>query len=171
MLGTVLPSYALRSLVDMAGHAPPGCFVEVGVYTGGSAWFLQQIATSENRELHLFDTFCGMPTSGEHDPHEIGDMADTDFDMVRDALPDAIFHVGEFPHTLPQYLPPIAFVHVDCDQYDGVIACIDKLLPLMVDGGIMLFDDYEHLEGARLAVNERIPTVGINRWGKAYTVK
>lgn len=144
----------LIALAAVASTAPPGAFVEVGVYRGGSAWHLNAVAARQGRELHLFDTFTGIPHKGDLDQHAIGDYGDVDKESLRRAFPRAVFHVGVFPQTLPDDLRGFAFVHVDCDQYAGHRACIDLLYPRLVPGGIMMFDDYPVLKGAKRAVDE-----------------
>lgn len=147
----------LIALAAVASTAPAGLLVEVGVYRGGSAWHLYQVAQRQGRELHLFDTFTGIPHKGALDQHAIGDYSGVDLACLKADLPNAIFHVGTFPKTLPDDLTDIAFVHVDCDQYEGHRACIDLLYPRMVPGGLMMFDDYPVLKGARAAVEATFP--------------
>jgi len=167
---------ALAEMVRLAESCPPGCFVEVGVYKGGSAWHLARVARAQCRVLHLFDTFEGIPYQDAEDrEHHVGDFGDTSFEEVRKAIPGAVFHIGEFPFTIPHtgFRNHIAFVHVDCDQYRGVKAAIEMLLPMMAEGGIMLFDDYGETSGCTKAVDERFGAGGIRRTpqGKAYVVK
>jgi Macrocin-O-methyltransferase (TylF) len=140
----------------LALSAPCGDFVEVGVYRGGSAWHLMDIARTQMRRVHLFDTFTGMPHAHHLDQFREGDLADTSLESVRSALPGALIYPGVFPGTWPTLAPVVAFVHVDCDQYQSYLDCIDVLWPLLVRGGAMLFDDYPDLEGATRAVNERM---------------
>ena len=118
---TLLGPEVIDSLISLALNAVQGPYVEIGVYKGGSAWWLAALARQQVRELHLFDTFTGIPHKGPYDEeHEVGDFSDTSYESVKSAIPDAIFHVGVFPETL-QNIPPInpAFVHVDCDQLRG----------------------------------------------------
>ncbi len=141
-------------LVQVAGATPEGCFVEVGVYQGGTASYLTELAEQQGRQIFLYDTFTGMPFQGEHDKHKVGDFSDTSFEAVRDALPYANVIQGLFPDSAVP-MANIAFAHVDVDQYQSYVDCINHLSPLMVEGGVMWFDDYE-LEGARRAVDELI---------------
>lgn len=160
----------LLALEELAKTAPEGEFIEVGVYRGGSAWYLYNVAMKRRRSLHLFDTFTGIPNRGPMDERRAGDYADTNLDDLKAQFPKAIFHVGIFPETLPDDLTDIAFVHVDCDQYDGHRACIDLLYPRMVPGGIMLFDDYPFLTGAKQAVDESFPPERLIFNGHRYYV-
>ncbi|MFA6125413.1 TylF/MycF/NovP-related O-methyltransferase [Sphingomonas sp.] len=151
---SVINPVTLAQLYLVASCTPPGIFVELGVYKGGSARILADVAESQGRELHLFDTFTGMPFQHTGDSHKVGDFADTDESSVRALIPSAIFHVGVFPQTMPGNLKPIAFCHIDADQYQSYVDAIALFSPLMVKGGIMWFDDCDSLESATKAVNE-----------------
>lgn len=148
------------SLVEIARACPRGCFVEVGVYQGGSAWHLYKLAQEQGRGLFLYDTFDGIPMKGPLDVHEVGDFGDTSFDAVCQLLPRANVMRGIFPASMVR-MPPIAFAHIDCDQYDSVADCIRVLSPLMVPGGAMVIDDAFCLAGATQALID---------CGRAYTL-
>lgn len=168
MPGTLLAPEDLVNLMDLAGNTPGGCFVEVGVYKGGSAWYLARVAMSQRRAIYLYDTFEGMPHQGEHDPHAVGDFSDTSYAQVCSDIPYANVVKGVFPDSMVR-MPPIAFAHVDADQYASVKACCDHLGPMMVAGGIMVFDDYHHLEGATRAVDETGWKIEFTSTNKAFT--
>jgi O-methyltransferase len=145
----------LAAMCEIASTTPPGCFVELGVYEGGSAYRLMEVAKAQGRELYLYDTFTGIPFQGEGDRHKVGEFA-ADLETVRAAVPDAIFVPGTFPYSLID-MPPIAFVHVDADQYQSIKDACHIFPALMVVGGLMLFDDYGQLKGATRAVEECFP--------------
>jgi len=166
---SVIGEPAVENLCEIAGNAPPGCFVEFGVYRGGSAIKLAEVARKQGRVLYLYDTFQGIPFADDVDSHKTGDFGDTDVDAVRLAIPDAIIVQGVFPETLIP-MPPIAFVHVDADQYRSVKAACELFPPLMVKGGVMLFDDYGCLDGATQAVHEHFENVQKTPHGKAVVV-
>ncbi len=157
---------AVENLCNYAALSPPGCFVELGVYRGGSAIKLAEVARAQGRELYLFDTFQGIPFSDPIDAHKVGDFGDTDIDAVKRAIPDAVLVQGVFPESLIK-MPPIAFVHVDADQYRSVKAACEIFPPQMVHGGVMLFDDYGCLEGATKAVHEHFSNIERTAHGKA----
>ena len=162
---------SIASMLALAEATPRGAFVEVGVYRGGSAWHLAALARRQGRALHLFDTFTGIPERGARDrPCQVGD---TPLALVRAAIPDAVFHVGVFPATLPaDGIGCVAFVHVDCDQWGCARAAIECLLPLMPAGGVMLFDDYGVTDGVTAAVDEAFLPREVKRTaqGKAFFV-
>lgn len=150
---SLIPPVVLDAMVLTARTTPLGPWVEVGVYNGGSAFRLYR--AREKRLLHLFDTFEGIPFSDpdKGDRHSVGDFdGRATLAALRCAMRDAVFHVGIFPDTLFSDLRDIAFVHVDADQYKSISDCITYLWPRVVTGGVMWFDDYSALEGARRAV-------------------
>ena len=150
---SAVSQFIIDSLVNKLKDSPKGCFVEVGVYKGGTASRMTEIAEDQNRKIFLYDTFEGIPFKDEIDSHPVGDFGDADYETVKNLLPYAKVVKGIFPESAVK-MPKIAFAHIDVDQYKSYADCIDYLSPLMVKGGIMWFDDY-HLEGARTAILER----------------
>lgn len=149
----ILPD-VLAVMRNVAANTPQGDFAEVGVYQGGSAYLLYQLALERGNALELYDTFCGTPFQDPGDTHRAGDFADCNLEALRALMPRAKFHVGLFPDTFEIPMARLAFVHVDCDQYRSVKACINTFAPYMVKDGIMWFDDYHDVPAATRAVNE-----------------
>lgn len=138
-----------QTLYQLARHASrmDGAMAEIGVYRGGTAKLLAAIADGASRELHLFDTFEGMPeTDLARDLHAAGDFADTSLESVQSFLAphrSPRFHRGEFPRTAgPVESLQFSFVHVDVDIAPAVEACCEFFYPRLVRGGVLLFDDY-----------------------------
>jgi O-methyltransferase len=141
----------------------PGDFWECGVYKGGTARMLAQILYDSPAagRLHLFDTFAGMPaTDPARDWHRAGDFSDTSVDAVRAHVGnDEIvrYHPGVIPRSFAgSESATISFAHIDVDIYQAVKHCCHFILPRLVVGGIMVFDDYGFptCPGARQAVDE-----------------
>lgn len=143
----------IQTLCEIASDCPPGCFVEFGVYQGGSAWHLSKIAEEQGREIYLYDTFTGIPFKDGIDSHAVGDFGDTSFEAVKAAIPYATVVQGVFPKSLVK-MPPVAFAHIDADQYQSIKDACEVLGPMMVKGGSMVFDDVWCLEGATRALEE-----------------
>lgn len=159
----------------------PGLFLEAGVALGGSAILIAGLKPC-NRELHLYDVFSMIPPPGEkdgsdaHTRYEVIQNRRSEglggnpyygyveslLEVVKNNLRDfdvsedndrVIFHVGLFQDTLyPE--GPVAFAHVDGDWYDSVKTCLDRIVPFLSPGGIMVFDDYSSYSGCRKAVDE-----------------
>lgn len=173
MLPSIVAPAQLVANARLAASAPPGDFAEVGVFHGGSAEMLYRVARVQKRGLHLFDTFTGTPCSILGlDKHQVdAEFAAPEAEArIRAQLPEAKLYVGIYPETHPAALPPLAFVHCDCDQYASYIAVIDHMWPLVVPGGILLFDDYPYLGGAKQAVEERFAKADLRLCLQRYFV-
>lgn len=157
---TCLSPESIQSLLHYASRAPEGAFAEIGVYRGGSAWHLAQLAVKQRRPLYLFDTFEGMPDAGPLDvANPVGKFADTSAEAVQALIPTATLVVGRFPDSLaklPPLVPRIAFLHADADNYEVTRAILDRMPARMVSGGFILFDDFmvEGCEGCTQAIME-----------------
>ena len=175
--GSLVSAGNLEVLASHARSTPPGAFVEVGVYRGGSARVLYEIAERQGRTLWLFDTFDGHPTPGVEDStaHPKGRFADcADPQDLALEMPGVRVVIGPFPWSLYHYYPQlglaaVAFAHIDVDLYDSTREAITGLLSFMVPGGVMYFDDYgvDDCPGATKAVDELCPGRIILPNGKA----
>lgn len=168
-LPTLLTDEALGEMLYFAARAPQGAVVEIGVYQGGSAWFLAQLG----RTLYLYDTFEGHPETCavEAEAHQVGRFADTDMDMVRRGIPSAHIIKGRFPDSLVA-MPKIGFVHADVDTYQGTWAILSEMPKRMAKGGMILFDDYGEMDcaGCTKALKESGFPLLITPQGKALVI-
>jgi O-methyltransferase len=171
----------IQSVRHVVRHGIPGCFIECGVWRGGSAMAIALTLLQEGdreRELFLFDTFEGMtrPTAndrsfdgasastllGHSDRTEsiwcCADLADVRANLVSTAYPAEKVHFvrGPVEKTIPvtPSLPSIALLRLDTDWYESTKHEMLHLFPGLEPGGILIVDDYGHWEGARLAVDE-----------------
>jgi O-methyltransferase len=161
---TLLSDERLQVLFQIAratGHLP-GDAAEVGVYRGGTAFLLASLFSKQKRDLHLFDTFCGIPPLADSiDLHREGDFSDTCFSDVKEFLGEfdnIRFHLGVFPDSLTPDATSAryCFVHVDADIYRSVLDSCAFFYPRLANGGMILFDDYGFAScpGVRKAVDE-----------------
>jgi hypothetical protein len=153
LLSSLVGSDVILGMMDALSTVGQGCVVEVGVYKGGTAYFLDQWAQHMGRECYLYDTFSGMPYADPGDCHAVGDFADTSPVSVKDLIPHAHVVAGIFPDSAVD-MPPIAFAHIDVDQYRAYIDTCRYLNPLMARGSMMWFDDPDVLPPAFKAVHE-----------------
>jgi|SRR5450631_1173683 len=138
-----------------------GQVAECGVYKGGTAYLLAELAKQYGRELFLFDTFAGMPeTNPLKDLHRKGDFSDTSVDLVQIYL-SPFDNIRFFPGFLPSTLESVAdslfaFVHVDLDIYDAILSVTQFFYPRLASGAVLIYDDYgfSSCPGARAAVDE-----------------
>lgn len=70
---------------------------------------------------------------------------------------------GKVEQTLPQTVPEsIALLRLDTDWYESTKCELEYLFPRLVDGGILIIDDYGHWEGCRRAVDEYLQQHQLN---------
>jgi len=130
-----------------------GDFAECGVCKGGSAFLIADTlmnSSVHNKQIHLFDTFMGMPEMTKQDPASnavsVGQFGDTSLPAVKEYLrkfPFVVFHPGLIPETLQAVKDrQFAFVHIDVDLYQTHLDCCNFFYNRTVKGGILIFDDY-----------------------------
>ncbi len=168
----------------------PGQFIEAGVALGGSAIVMARLKGS--RKLTLYDVFGLIPPPSERDGDDAhrrfeviasgespGLGGNTYYGYVEDLQGQVKINLerfgvdlegdevslvaGVFENTVHPS-EPVALAHVDCDWYDSVNVCIDRIAPKLTPGGIIVFDDYSSYSGCRKAVDqwlERDPSLSI----------
>jgi O-methyltransferase len=131
-----------------------GDLAEVGVYKGASAKLICE--AKEDRPLHLFDTFEGIPNVDKIDVSNFykGQYANS-LDDVRtylSAYSNIYFYKGIFPSTSkPTENKKFSFVHLDVDTYNSTLECLKFFYPRMSKGGIIISHDYINKEGVKSA--------------------
>ena len=166
----------------------PGAMVECGVWRGGSMMavaltLLEQDAA--DRDLYLFDTFESMPPptdrdidvygrpaaemfEGPNNANEIPELAVPPIEQVQAAMastgyPSERVHFvkGMVEDTVPGEAPEtIALLRLDTDWYTSTAHEMHHLFPRVVDGGVLIVDDYGIFSGARDAVDEHLAESG-----------
>ncbi len=69
------------------------------------------------------------------------------------------YHVGWFQDTLPKSkdtIQKIAILRLDGDWYESTKICINALFDKVVEGGVIIVDDYGTYEGCKKAITEFI---------------
>lgn len=157
---SVVPRVRQKFLIEqcLIARQLTGSAAEIGVYQGGTARILADHLPQ--KRIHLFDTFEGMPPTSRFDIHKPGDFADTSLEAVQASLKErdnVEFWPGLFPESAAG-LTDLRFclVHVDVDIYTSTKAAIEFFWPRLVEGGIMVFDDYNapRCPGTNKAVDE-----------------
>ena len=139
---------------------------EVGVYRGGSAWFMADALRRSGREMPFYvcDTFQGHvevddSVDGVHRPgvQFTRVKAEKVAKYLRE-FPFIRLQVGDIRETAPAFAGESAFglVHLDVDVYPITRFCLDFFGPRVVPGGMMVMDDYgtTTCEGVKRAVDE-----------------
>jgi O-methyltransferase len=157
--------YVLQQFVRQCVRLP-GDFAECGVYKGGTAMLTAgtlREAGADDRLLHLFDTFEGMPeeAAGDAGGHAPGDFGDTTLKAVQSRLAEFAnirFHPGLVPATLTDVADRrFAFIYLDLDLYHPTLEALRFFYPRMLPGAVFVGDDYGFLrykDAAKRAVDE-----------------
>lgn len=159
----------------------PGIFIETGCALGGSALVIAA-SKGETRPLFLYDVFGMIPPPSAAETPEVHEryriiksgeasglgnsgyygyeedlMQKITNSFARFGLPletNAISLVkGLYENTL-SVSEPVAFAHIDCDWYDSVLTCLQRIEPQLVNHGVLVIDDYFVWSGCRRAVDE-----------------
>lgn len=170
-----------RMTVDL-----PGDIVELGVYRGASlmSWanFLEiRNMGDRQKQVFGFDNFAGFTSFHEKDGKADLKVGKTlsGFDggvfenILKDAIsifdkdrfipykPRVVLIKGSIEETIPRFVREnpglrISLLHFDCDLYEPTKVSLEMLWPLVVPGGVVLFDEYgiRPWEGESKAVDE-----------------
>ncbi len=145
-----------RQARDVESRGVEGCFLETGCALGGSSIVIAS-SKSPTRDFYVYDTFGMIPPPTEKDGADVHaryreivagqsegiggstyygyrkDLLDqVRASFVRYGLPPGENRVhfvqGLYGDTLE---PPgaVAFAHIDCDWYDSVMVCLERVAP------------------------------------------
>ena len=164
----------------------PGDIVELGVYRGASlmAWanFLEVRNMGDRaKQVIGFDNWKGFTSfdkkDGKEDPRVNKVLSGYDATVFKDILegaiaiydkdrfisykPRIILVSGDIEETVPQFVEKnsglrISLLHIDCDLYQPTKTALEFLWPRVVNGGVVIFDDYgiRPWEGESTAADE-----------------
>jgi len=166
---------------DIEAAGCPGRLIEAGCGLGGSAIVIAS-AKDAKRQFDVYDLF-GMPpgaTDGDGpDVHALyeriasgrqeGIGGDVFYGYRDDVYAECVANLerhgiatergdvnlvcGLLQDTL-EVQEPVALAHVDCDRYESVKTCLQRIAPRLVRGGRLIIDDYVAWSGCRNAVDE-----------------
>ncbi|WP_205672438.1 TylF/MycF/NovP-related O-methyltransferase [Ammoniphilus sp. YIM 78166] len=158
-----------------------GVIIEAGCALGGSALVIAA-SKSFDRPFYVYDVFGMIPSPSSKDGTDVheryksiisgkskgigsrpyyGYMDQLD-DFVKNNFKSFGFPIdknnihlikGLFQDTLILN-DPVVLAHLDCDWYDSVSVCLERIVPLLVKGGKLIIDDYYTWSGCYKAVNE-----------------
>jgi O-methyltransferase len=157
------------------------CGVYMGANVEAMVRALQNLQV-DDRDIYLYDTFAGMPQPDPRDDEgTIGVMRTsweanrTDADGTSGSnwmratvetvqqrieplgYPAERLHFvkGMVENTIPRVAPEkIAILRLDTDFYRSTKHELEHLYPRLMDGGVLIIDDYGAIPGARLAADE-----------------
>lgn len=159
----------------------PGLFVEAGCALGGSTILIAKLKEPE-RTLKVYDVFDMIPppstcdTPDAHRRYETirsgasrGIGGDRYYGYEAKLLDRVIGNIQSFgiecgrdnvrliPGLLQHTMAiedPVAFAHIDVDWYDPVKTSLERIVPRLPVGGIVILDDYFDWGSCRRAVDE-----------------
>lgn len=158
-----------------------GDFIEAGCALGGSA-ILIALQKDKSRGFDIYDTFTQIPEPSQRDYSDAvsryndivtgkasGISNDLYYGYEENLLEKVkqnfrkfdlqteeesiYFHKGLFKDTL-NISKQIAFAHLDSDWYDSIFYSLEQIVPHLVDGGVLIVDDYYDWKGAKKAVDD-----------------
>lgn len=142
----------------------PGDILEVGVWRGGTGALLaSSVRSAPNKHVYLADTFAGVVKAGTDDTVYVGgEHADTSKEVVNDLLKSlniSNFSIlqGIFPDETGNCIKgKLSLLHCDVDVYSSTKSVVEYAIPLLSQGGAIIFDDYgfSGCEGVTRLVNE-----------------
>ena len=126
---------------------PDGLYAEFGVYKGDSINRLARLRP--HQVFHGFDSFEGLPESWTLGARTGSFSVGGRFPAVHD---NVVLVKGFFEQSLPDFLSTCdkkaaAFMHIDCDLYSATKTVLERLAPLLVEGTIIVFDEYFNYPG------------------------
>jgi O-methyltransferase len=148
-----------------------GDIAECGVWRGGMIASIAEVLGGD-RKYYLFDSFEGLPVPGQNDgtdafkwqantqsPEYYNNCKAEEF-YAKDAMSLSgirDYHIckGWFNETLPgAKCNEIALLRLDGDWYESTMDCLTNLYPKVVDGGLVIIDDYYFWDGCTKAVHD-----------------
>ncbi|MCB1801869.1 MAG: class I SAM-dependent methyltransferase [Gammaproteobacteria bacterium] len=156
--------YTLRELVRFTCDLD-GDMAECGCFEGATAWFMAD--ECPGTPLHLFDSFEGLSEPDRNDKPEgdelfewaKGDLSASEEKVRRNLA--GFDNVSYYKGWIPTRFDDVAdrrfrFVHLDVDLYQPTLDSLEFFYPRMVEGGVILLDDYGFTScpGAKKATDE-----------------
>lgn len=142
---------------------------ECGCFEGATAWFMAD--ECPDTPLHLFDSFEGLSEPDRNDKPEgdelfewaKGDLSASEEKVRRNLA--GFDNVSYYKGWIPTRFNDVAdrrfrFVHLDVDLYQPTLDSLEFFYPRMVEGGVILLDDYGFTScpGAKKATDEFFAT-------------
>ncbi|MEL6589905.1 MAG: TylF/MycF/NovP-related O-methyltransferase [Bacteroidota bacterium] len=170
---TMIPRNLYRANLQLAQkfQEVEGAVVECGTWKGGMIAGMAEIL-GPNRSYYLYDSFEGLPEAGEIDgkgakawqedtespqyfDNCTADYQDAQTAMKKSPAQEVTIEKGWFSDTLPHYAgPPIAILRLDGDWYESTMQGLENLFPHLVEGGVVILDDYYHWSGCSRALHD-----------------
>jgi len=158
-----------------------GIFIEAGCALGGSAILISWLKDKQ-RKFRIYDTFTQIPPPSSKDEDDAfnryqiivdgeakgiqndeyygyqenllskvkgnfkkfnKNLAENSIELIQGLFDDVLF-VSE----------PVAFAHIDSDWYDSIFTSLERIVPSLSPGGLIVIDDYYDWHGAKRATDD-----------------
>jgi len=165
---TIINEHQIKNLVfylmDTIMSNLDGDVVELGCYVGESSKYLMKtiIETDSKKKLFVYDSFEGLPPLSQWEensgwkPGTLSTTQDTLIsNFIQNNIPTPIIHKDWFSNIPEEKLPnKICFAFLDGDFYDSIYDSLKKIYDRVVDGGYIIFHDYDRsdLPGVKAAI-------------------
>lgn len=156
----------LRELQRVLAADVAGDVTEFGCYVGTTSVFLQHALQNTARQLHVYDSFEGLPEKSPEDSSPAGEhfVAGELFaarrqlvkNFKQQQLPLPVIHKGWFSDLTENDVPEkVCFAYLDGDYYRSILDPLKLIWPRLVKGSIIVVDDYqnEQLPGVKKALD------------------
>ena len=132
----------------------PGDFMECGTFKGDFAWVVSQCVdfAKAGKTFYLYDSFEGFAKDDKTVDQGYADFANPIYQEVGiyesvlqrfKGNPNVKITKGYLPDALdPIHPAEISFLHMDLNSPGAEVNTLRKLWPRVVQGGIVVFDDY-----------------------------
>lgn len=176
-----------RRITDLPGHV-----VECGVFKGVSfsrfAMFRNLFEADHSRKLIGFDIFGEFPETDFEDdkPFRERFIANAGSESISAealhqnlsgrGLGDKVELIaGDITQTVPAYVADhpelkVALLNLDTDIYEPALTILEHLYPRVVEGGVIILDDYGTFPGETKAIDEYFKGQGVRIQKFPYAV-
>jgi hypothetical protein len=162
-----------------------GTLVEAGTALGGSALLIAAVK-AQTRPFFVFDAFGMIPHPSVKDGNDVHQRYDDIRSGQAAGIGGSTYYgyeenlLQKVEHTFTEYGletkannislvkglyedclymdQPVALAHIDCDWYESVMVCLERIVPNLVIGGVLVIDDYFSWSGCRTAVDDFFAT-------------
>jgi hypothetical protein len=168
-----------------------GDICEFGVAQGSTSALIANEIKKQDKKLHLFDSFEGLPRPSSKDQLKVdifslgnikaytGTMSCSET-MVISRLKELSFpenryiiHKGFIEELIQKdkKMPEkVSFAYVDFDFYEPIMIALNFLDKVTASGAIIIVDDYDYFStGSKIAVDEFVKGKNVNR--KIYNIE
>lgn len=168
-----IENLAIMSVALRNSDLGKGAIVECGTWRGGMSAGMVE-AGGPKRHYYFFDSFEGLPPVQDIDgpgarQWQANTAVPTFYKNCSASLEDFRETVGMtgcppgnitilkgfFEDTLPAFgPPPIAVLRLDADWYASTMICLERFWDHVLEGGLVLIDDYYTWDGCARAVHD-----------------